>query len=276
MRAVSATAVGPATLVVEPVAGIPDTGGSSATLLEDGRVLIAGGRSECTWKPANGLHLLDGRGGFAESVVWDPADGTVKSTGSLSEGRWGHFAVRLSDGRVLVIGGTHSRFKLDLGSSGKIGAIEVWDPATGVWTTIGRNGISITDAALLADGRVVVAGSFTDEPALATIDPDTGEVTPVEGGPSPRRGASLVVPPDGRVMLVGGVVSGERRDRPQKHAPIWDPATDSWSRVKYPQDGADEGQAATVPPDGTVLVVGGRDLHGGKTKTIGWIEAWRR
>lgn len=73
-------------------------------------------------------------------------------------------------------------------------------------------------------------GASPTSAALATIDPDTRELTPVEGGPRPHRRASLVVLLDGRVMLVGVVVSGEWRDRPQKQAPIWDPATRSGPR----------------------------------------------
>ncbi len=267
----------PTTLSVEPVAGIPDAGGSSATLLEDGRVLLAGGRSECTWKPRAGGLELKGRTGFPESVVWDPVDGTVEPTGSLAEGRTNHFALRLADGNVLVAGGERMSFQADLFGHFGNDTAEVWDRATGSWSTLGSIELELSDVALVPDGRVVLASWF-DGPALSILDPASGDVSPVKGGPPARRLASLQVLGDGRVMLVGGVAMGgaKTRDRPVQHASVWDPTTNAWMTLKYPKAGADEGQATVLAADGTVLVIGGRDLHDRKARAIGSVEALRR
>src|SRR5690349_19520960 len=67
----------------------------TATLLADGRVLVAGGESgnDNTWKA----------GETAE--VWDPKTGAWTSAGKLVERRYDHSATLLADGRVLVAGG---------------------------------------------------------------------------------------------------------------------------------------------------------------------------
>ena len=64
----------------------------TATVLQDGRVLVIGGTG------ADGTTL-------ATAELWDPADGTFAPTGSLLEARSRHAATLLSDGRVLVVGG---------------------------------------------------------------------------------------------------------------------------------------------------------------------------
>src|SRR6266567_1685026 len=62
-----------------------------AVRLLDGRILVAGGRS-------------DGRTGLATAELYDPNSGTWSATGSMTAGRFAHTTVLLSDGRVLVVG----------------------------------------------------------------------------------------------------------------------------------------------------------------------------
>lgn len=94
----SAEVYDPATGLFSPTAGDMTTGRSNhtATLLADGKVLIAGG------------YFLDGTFGPLQSAeVYDPATGTFSPTpGNMARSRYQHTATRLSDGKVLVVGGT--------------------------------------------------------------------------------------------------------------------------------------------------------------------------
>ena len=63
----------------------------TATLLPNGKVLVAGG--------ANGSGFL------ASAELYDPATGTWSATGSLNTARYQHTATLLADGKVLVVGG---------------------------------------------------------------------------------------------------------------------------------------------------------------------------
>src|SRR5881275_1164234 len=64
---------------------------STATLLPDGKVLVAGGYN-------NGVYLTS-------AEVYDPATGGWKATGSLGTARSAHIATLLANGKVLVAGG---------------------------------------------------------------------------------------------------------------------------------------------------------------------------
>lgn len=116
----------------------------TATLLNSGKVLIIGGGALGS-SPRAAAHLFD------------PETGSFEETGELAAARWKHAAVKLSDGRVLVIGGSDARDR-----DGKIRMIEVYDPANGAFSIVGETleaRYKIEGSALrLGDGRVLVAG----------------------------------------------------------------------------------------------------------------------
>jgi N-acetylneuraminic acid mutarotase len=85
--------------------------GSTATLLPDGTVLVAGGGS--------------GVSGAASAELYDPNSGTWTATGSMTEGRLFHTATLLLEGPVLVAGGS-----LNDGSP-TLASAELYEPATG-------------------------------------------------------------------------------------------------------------------------------------------------
>ena len=88
----------------------------TATLLPNGKVLVAGGYR---------LQRLD----LASAELYDPASGTWTATGSLATARAGHTATLLPNGKVLVAGG--------YGNSGYLASAELYDPASGTWTATG-------------------------------------------------------------------------------------------------------------------------------------------
>jgi hypothetical protein len=122
--------------------------GHTASLLPDGRVLVAGGRDAT-------------KAIIAGAEIFDPATGNWSATGAMVDARFRSEATVLSDGRVLVVGTdsdesvSEKRFALQRRA-------EIFDPATGVWTAGGslaepRLYHTVT---LLEDGRVLVAGTF--------------------------------------------------------------------------------------------------------------------
>jgi hypothetical protein len=113
----------------------------TATLLGNGKVLIAGG---FTGDFSGNLVL-------ASAELYDPAAGTFGATGSMSAGRYLHAATLLGNGKVLVSGsGNYPYVNADL-----------YDPSSGTFSPTGNMVNPHTDyhsSTLLADGRVLIAG----------------------------------------------------------------------------------------------------------------------
>jgi len=119
----------------------------SATLLRNGKVLIAGGTND---------EFPGGRVDQAE--LYDPATGTFSATGELLAARDAHTAVLLWDGRVLIVGGEGTS---DGGFfSGSLSSAELYDPATGSFIPAGNMSIARSgpQATLLKNGDVLITG----------------------------------------------------------------------------------------------------------------------
>ena len=95
--------------------------GHTSTLLSDGRVLIAGGSdfrviAEGSASPG---YVLSGNV-LASAELYDRKTGTFSPTGSMTTARVGQTATLLSDGRVLIAGGT--------GTSDTLSSAELYQP----------------------------------------------------------------------------------------------------------------------------------------------------
>jgi hypothetical protein len=127
----------------------------TATLLNNGQVLIAGGGDDEV-APA---------GRVAAAELYDPATGSFTATSSMHSPRDAHAAVRLSDGRVLVVGGDTGIFEPD-GSSvfgGSLASAEIFDPSSGTFAAAGNMNTARTEAqaTLLNNGDVLITGGLT-------------------------------------------------------------------------------------------------------------------
>ncbi len=113
----------------------------TATLLANGKVLVAGG---CTMNPL----IVP----YASAEIFDPVTGVWSSTGSMAAARYNHQSVLLPNGKVLVSGGSNA-------SSG-LASSEIYDPVTGLWSPAGNMSVSRSSTAmtLLPNGRVLIGG----------------------------------------------------------------------------------------------------------------------
>ena len=240
----------PATVDFSPIHGVPDSNGASVTVLEDGRVLFAGGESACIWDQA----LV----GLDAARVWDPTTGEVTQTGALVTPRAFGPSALLDDGRVLVAGGLRL-LSLPAGAAvQRSGSLEAWDPATGEWTSFGRAGLAIDTLVVLDDGLVAAIGEFDNGYGMRLLDPASGTLRPLDTSQAKPLQEAAVSELDGQLAFVGGL---NRFGRPVAQTLVWDSATGDRERLVYPVSAADAGHTATALADGTIVVIGGRDMH---------------
>ena len=171
-------------------------------------------------------------------------------TGSPNTARNGGTAIRLLNGKVLVIGGTGS----------DPDTAELYDPAAGTWSYTGslktnRPGHSAT---LLQNGKVLVAGGYTNSgsgflDSAELYDPMTGTWSLTGNLNKPRAHHTATLLKNGKVLIAGGqnadhyVTDG---------AELYDPATGTWS-LTGTLNATHLGNTATLLQNGKVLVAGG-------------------
>lgn len=262
----------------------------TATLLGNGKVLIAGGAPDDSgtaitnaaevYDPASGtfmslspltmtspryLHtatmLPNGKvllaGGYSGAVftntaeLFDPVSATFTAAPhTMNSARYGHTATLLPGGKVLIVGG--------LSGSGFTNTAELFDPATGVFTPVtstmskGHYGHTAT---LLRSGKVLIAGGYGATGAINTaelFDPVSQSFTPVQNTMgSARYIHTATVLPDGRVLIAGGYTGAAVSNT----ADIFNPATGTFTQVVMTS--ARASHTATLLPGGNVLITGG-------------------
>jgi len=215
--------------------------GHTATLLPDGKVLIAGGmrRNQDFYKSAE---------------IYDPTTDKFQRTGEMSIGRVGLVAVLLRSGKVLIAGGW-------IGGHETTDSAELYDPATGKFTilphmTTRRARPSIT---LLNDGNVLLAGGDDHDGRAAGIasaevfQADTLQFRPTGSLHRPREGQTATLLKDGSVLMAGGG-NGELI----AVAELYDPKTGTF-RETGSLNTPRHKHTAGLLPDGRVLIAGGSD-----------------
>ncbi len=291
-------------------------GGLTTALLSDGRVLFAGGSGDTSaelYDPATGKFSLTGsmttaRGPGARAILlpnglvlvvggdpgtvysgvassaelYDPTTGKFSPTGPMTVTEVVDNATLLSDGSVLVTGGS-----IETSSGDYYESAEVYDPASGKFQATGTTAEERTGATatLLKDGRVLIAGGWYDDPVgpawtAEVYDPATGIFSPTGDMEEPRAGHAATLLQNGRVLIAGG--SEDDVCDPDfcwdlDSAELYDPSTGLFvpaGSMSTPRTG----DTATLLSDGQVLVVGGSFSDGpppGPTKYLSSAELYQ-
>jgi len=217
---------------------------ATATLLPNGKVLVAGG-------------FTPQADSTASAELYDPATGTWAATGPMTTARSGQTASLLASGKVLVVGGA--------GAGGaSVPSAELYDPATGTWAATGPMASAAgsgATATLLPGGSVLVAGGAIESGCCGGIvaadlyDPSSGTWQAAANMNFPREAPASVVLPDGAVLMTGGY-EGITPTPYLASTEIYQPVTNTWTPGPDMNQGRGN-QTATLLPDGRVLVAGG-------------------
>jgi hypothetical protein len=199
-----------------------------ATLLQNGKVLVAGGTNATT-----------------SAELYDPSRGTWTTTGSLTNYH-PVVLVLLQDGRALAVD-----------ESGSAYPGQLYDPSTGQWTSTTNMYYSHTgvSTALLPSGNVLVYGNKFSCYAGEFYNPSTNIwartqrqcSNSVSVGPMELLGT-------GKVLLVGNTIIYSGHAYPTTNCALYDPTTNTWTLTgSLLQAGA---HSATRLLNGQVLAAG--------------------
>ena len=223
----------------------------SATLLNNGQVLIAGG-------------CFPGANTLITAELYDPIAQTFSPTGNMTMQRCGQSATLLQDGRVLIAGGYGA------GGRGPLSSAEIYDPSTGTFSPTGSMTMPRVYhvSALLHSGQVLIAGGYNWTGILSSaevFDPSTGIFTPTVGSnmTTPREGSNSLLTPsavlgDGTVLIAGGlnytgVLSG---------AELFGPSSQTFTATTGNMTMPRWYHEVTPLQDGTVLLSAGGNMGG--------------
>src|SRR5580700_3173359 len=219
----------------------------TATLLTNGKVLIAGG--------------TDNFSIWASAEIYDPGTGTFTATGNMTTPRAWHTGTLLPDGKVLIVGGTVYQGNSELASP-TLASAELYDPDAGTFSATGNltTPRESHTATLLNNGMVLIAGRLQQFPPPSDVflasaelyDPSTGIFTATGNMTGPWA--------DTATLLANGKVLITRDDNviptDVSSADLYDPSIGTFTSAGY-LNVNHTGPTATLVTNGKVLIAGG-------------------
>ena len=219
----------------------------TATLLPNGKVLIAGG-------------MTDSGSGLASAEIFDPTTNIFTAIDNMTVARAGHTATLLRSGKVLIAGGYNGDY---------LDSAELFDPATGKFTSAPKMVTKRSGhvATLLNSGKILLAGgtgvgwTFLSDAEL--YDPTTNTFTATGSMTTARESHTATLLKDGRILIAGGHKDRRPNITIYRSTEIYNPASGTFTVAgnltikRHKHD-------ATRLADGRVLIVGGSDERDGE------------
>jgi len=218
----------------------------TATLLDNGKVLIAGG-------------FVGNGSGLSSVELFDPTSNTFTSVESLSAARAGHTAIQLPNGKILIAGGYNGDY---------LNSAEIFDPTTNRFTSTGRMVTARSGhvATLLNSGKVLLAGGvgtgWTFLADAELYDPKTNTFTATGAMTAARESHTATLLNDGRVLITGGHKGRRANITIYTSAEIYNPANGAFTAAGNLTVKRHKHDAVRLA-DGRVLIVGGSDERDG-------------
>lgn len=219
--------------------------GHTATKLNDGRILFAGGYPD------------EGRPPLAEAELFDPATCKFTETGTLTQGRGAHTATVLRDGRILLVGGVSGRAALS--------TVEAYDPASGRFSEVPPMPSPRTThgAVLLGSGLVLIVGGQSlpghgNALLNSTLlyDPAANSWRPAGLLKQFKYKLAVAPLPNGGALVIGGQTADDAGAR-LRETEIFQPATANFTAgPEMAEPRYKISDAVAVLPDGRLVIAG--------------------
>jgi WD40 repeat protein len=233
---------------INSISGMKDSRAfHTATLLRNGKVLLAGG-------------FTNGESRLASTEIFDPATKTFSSGENMSVARAGHSATLLPDGNVLIAGGYNGEY---------LDSAEIYDVKKNKFTSIGKMTMPRSEhiAVLLDNGKILLAGgvgtgwSFLAEAEI--YDPAAKSFSKTGNMMAARTSHTATLLKDGTVLITGGHQGRRAALTVYQSTEIYDPQKNIFTAAanltikRHKHD-------AVLLNDGRVLIVGGSDERDGQ------------
>jgi Galactose oxidase, central domain len=230
----------------------------TATLLNDGRVLITGGT----------INHVGGGTASASAELYDPSTGLFSTVGSMMSDRAQHTATLLGNGQVLIAGGWNGH-AFDFPDDPPFDPLfaELFDPSSGGFTKTGSmRTMRMNHSATGLLGRMVlVTGGWTGGSGTSASAElyDLSSLTFSSAGnlALSRQHHTATLLSNGDVLIVGGENAITFPGRAVGSAELFDPVAGNFTATGGLVT-ARKTHTATLLLDGRVLVTGGVDSNG--------------
>ena len=238
---------------------------ASATVLRDGRVLVAGGTTKA------------GQWETATAELYDPATGAWSPAADMNEIRMGHYAVALADGRVFG----HGRWPVR-----EFDTAEIYDPRADRWTTTTsmpqrRGGAAVVRMRRRSRARRGAVSKRRSSSPARTSTTRAGERWTATGPPTASgtcrvRRSSLTGGCSSPAAGAGRSASAWGAEYGTTTAELLDPVSLTWTPTGAMTVGRGEGATLLSTPTGTPVFIGGvwGTNNGGWLRNEGSVEAY--